>query len=54
MMMGMSIRCEKIGPMQWRIYMPGRPVFDYWVYALVVNGVTHTDTFETSYPLETP
>ncbi len=48
-------RCEKIGPMQWRIHAPGRPPFDYWVYSLVVDGVTHTETFETEHiPTETP
>lgn len=47
-----TVRCEKIGPMQWRIYAPGREPFDYWVYALVVNDLSHNETFDVEVDLD--
>ena len=49
----MNVRCEKIGPMQWRIFAPGRAPFDYWVYTLEdPDGHIHADSF--SYVMEDP
>lgn len=45
----MVVRCEKLGPMHWRVFPPGREPFDLWAYVLVgPDGVEHSDTFEAT------
>ncbi len=41
----MTITCEKTGPMRWMVHVPGREPFLYCVYAIVHDGVEHTETF---------
>ena len=45
------VRCTKVGPMEWRIEIPGQTARTYWVYALFVDGKAHTESFVVSIPV---